>query len=153
MYKSNSTKMDQMIITSLSLSNVLPKVKPIVKFPCSHPPYSINRNSTLIKCNSKWHCLENSSVNRVRCLHTSSSMNTITKEELAMLAKVKQIRQKKYIKNSNIPNVQKMQENLTNKARERKVPSSRLGRVISFGGNSKLLVIKFKFINVYLLQV
>lgn len=72
--------------------------------------------------------------NSLRLLHTSCRQNAITKEELALLAKVRQVRESKEKKSSNIPSVQKMQENLTSKARERKVPSSRLGRIMSFGG-------------------
>jgi len=67
-----------------------------------------------------------------RSLHTSSAMNAITADELAMLANVRQIRRNKDMKATG-PSVKKMQERLTTRAKERKVPSSRLGRVMSFG--------------------
>lgn len=80
------------------------------------------------------HSLKQSLTTSARCVHTSCRMHSLTKDELAMLAKVKQVRRKKDVKSTNIPSVRKMQENLTNTARERKVPASRFGRVMSFGG-------------------
>ena len=93
---------------------------------------SIPSNSTYCRSKLLSHFLNKSEINRF--LHTSNHYDAITKEELIILAKVRQVRENKGNKTSSIHSVKKMQENLTNKARERKVPSSRIGRIMSFGG-------------------
>ena len=68
---------------------------------------------------------------KTKHFHTSSSHFSLTSEELAKLAKLKQLRKSK---NTSGP-INKTQT-LNPESRERKVPSSRVGRLGSFGSKS-----------------
>ncbi|XP_076817512.1 atypical kinase COQ8B, mitochondrial-like [Clavelina lepadiformis] len=76
-------------------------------------------------------------VGQQRSYHTTNLLYAITAEELANLAKVKQLRQ---MKSGNVSetekatNVSDMQKKLKRNSKERRVPSTRIGRLSSFGG-------------------
>lgn len=121
--------------------------EPASRVPLSHsiksdaPHIPKQHYSTYSRSNSHMHLHCSFKTSFVSSLHsrrqfsTSSCMQAITAEELAMLAKVRQTRRNKNItyKKHGFRDITKMQDKLTSEAQETKVPTSRLGRLASFG--------------------
>lgn len=71
-----------------------------------------------------------------RNFHLCQRLDGLNNQQLAKLAKLKKVRQTHAESNNEATarNVEKMQKQLTSKAKESKVPSTRMERIASFGG-------------------
>nr|CAB3220017.1 aarF domain-containing protein kinase 4 [Phallusia mammillata] len=101
------------------------------------PKRQFSTNSNRFYQYSKVKLVSNSSsVLFRRNLHTTRNLEAITSDELAMLAKVQQMRQTPKDKDTHQSenHVNRMKQNLSSQAQERKVPSTRIERLASFGG-------------------